>query len=165
MINYILCRYWQFNLDAFLDGRLTLGMRRRIARHIDHCPSCYQAYVQRRELRRELQQSLALVGHDHQPNFAQMWQAVQTEIPRTGVRRAQFRYGLVLLLLLLGLVLPFTLGNRELGRAVPMQPQPHTEESITEAPSGPEPAVKVTAVAAVANQLPPPTQPFPAPGY
>jgi anti-sigma factor RsiW len=164
-MNYLLCRYCQFNLDAFLDGRLSPHARRRIARHIDQCPACYQAYIGRRELRRELQQSLALVGHNHQPDFARIWQSVQAEIPRPLPRRTPFRFGLVALLLLLGLVLPLTLGNRDLGRVVPSQPKPHTEESITEMPDGLEPDISVTAVASVPNQLPPPTQPFPAPGY
>ena len=164
MMNYFLCRYCKFNLDAFLDGRLSARARRRFDRHIDTCPGCYHAYVARRDLRRELQQSLALVGQNHHPDFARIWQSVKAEIPRRSTRQTQFRYGLVVLLLLLGLVLPFTLGNGDLGRVVPSQPKPHTDEAVTEAPNGLEPEVTVTAVASSSMQLPPPTQPFPAPG-
>jgi anti-sigma factor RsiW len=164
MMNYFLCRYCKSNLDAYLDGQLSGRARRRIDRHIDTCPGCYQAYLARRDLRRELQQSFVLVGQNHQPDFARIWRAVQAEIPRRSIGRTQFRYGLVVLLMLLGLVLPFTLGNYELGRAVPSQPQPQTDEAVTEPPHRLEPDVTVTAVASNTMQLPPPTQPFPAPG-
>lgn len=157
MINWWLCRYSRANFDAFLDGTLAPRARRRIARHLDACPACYEAYSRRRDLRRDLQQTIPLVGRNHTPDFERMWNAVRVEIPRPQSRRTQYRYGFAALLLLLALLVPFTMGNHELTRAVPVPPVPAIEVS-TETPASadaPELVATVAASSTAPNNAPP----------
>lgn len=164
MINWLICRYCRANLDAFLDQTLAPRGRRRVARHIDSCPTCYDAYTRRRELWRELQQNIPLVGRSHTPDFERMWQAVRVEIPRPQTRRAQYRYGFVALLLLLALFVPFTMGNHELTWAVPVPPVPEVEASTETPASTDSPKLVVTVAAAstdMARDSAPPTLPEP----
>ncbi len=169
MINWLICRFSRANLDNFLDSTLAPRARRRVARHIDACPACYDAYNRRRDLRRELQQGIPLIGRSHTPDFERMWNAVRVEIPRPA-RRTQFRYGFVALLLLLALLVPFTMGNHELTRAVPVPPVPQTDAS-NETPTSADGAELVATVAAsstntstLAQETAPPTLPEPDPG-
>ena len=161
--NFLACGYCQARLDAYLDDTLNPRARRRVARHIDSCPSCYRVYVQRRELRRELQNEVPLVGRDHEPDFGRMWAAIRADLPRPKPRYAQFQLGLVALLLLLVMMVPFMMGNHELARALPPQPQPH-EESAAQTAESTEP-VAVATVAATSEinteYAVPPTQPEP----
>ena len=145
-LNFIVCHYCQTHIDAFIDGTLHLRARRRVGRHIDNCTACYRVYVNRRELRRELQASMPLVGRDHIPDFDRMWGAIRAELPRSRPRYTQFRYGLVMLLLLLVMVVPFMLGNSDLTRTPPDQPRPHTE-TLTETPERGDPPATAVASA------------------
>jgi anti-sigma factor RsiW len=159
-----MCRYCRANLDAFLDSTLALRARRRVARHIDSCPTCYDVYTRRRQMRRELQQNIPLVGRRHTPDFDRIWSAVRVELPRPQARHTRYRYGFVALLLLVALLVPFTMGNHELTRAVPVPPVPETEAS-TETPisaDGPE-LVATVAVSStnMAQETAPPTLPEP----
>jgi len=150
-LNFLMCRFVQRNLDAFLDGRLSPRARRRLAHHIDTCSACYRVYAQQRDLRRELHAALPLAGHDHRPDFDRMWGAIRAELPRPQPRQTQFRYGLVALVLLLTLLTPLTMGNHELTRPVPSQPAPHPD-AATETPERTgEPAALSTAVASSAT--------------
>lgn len=143
---WLICRHTQKNLDAFIDNTLPQRARRRIARHIDLCPTCYQEFVRRRDLRRELQHSLPLVGRSHAPDFERLWGSIRAELPRSGPRYMQFRYGLAAFMLLLALLVPFTMGHQELS-AIPQQPSPQTEAS-TQTPAGTDkPLVVATAIA------------------
>lgn len=164
MINWLMCRYCRANLDAFLDNRLAPRARRRVAKHIDSCPACYDAYTRRRDLRRELQQGIPLVGRSHTPDFERIWSAVRVEIPRPQTRRTQYRYGFVALLLLLALLVPFTMGNHELTRAVPVPPVPETEASSETPASADDPELVATVAASstnMAQESAPPTLPEP----
>lgn len=166
-MNWLMCRYCRANLDAFMDRALTPRARRRVARHIDSCPSCYEVYTLRRELRRELQQAIPLVGRGHTPDFERIWGAVRVEIPRPSGRQAQFRYGFAALLLLLALLVPFTMGNHELTRAVPVPPVPYTDVSNETPASAEEPQLVATVAASSttssspAQETAPPTLPEP----
>lgn len=133
-LKFLLCKLYQRQIDAYLDKRLSPRARRRLARHIDECPACYRAYVQRRELRRELQAGVPLLGRHHQPDFDRMWEAVRAELPQPR-HQVSFRYGLAALMLLLALLVPFTMGNRDLMHALPDQPEPNAD-FITETPPG-----------------------------
>jgi anti-sigma factor RsiW len=162
MTNLLICRYCRANLDAFLDSTLAPRARRRVARHIDSCATCYDAYTRRRDLRRELQQGIPLVGRNHTPDFDRIWSAVRVEIPRLQARRTRYRYGFAVLMLLLALLVPFTMGNHELTRAVPVPPVPETEASTETPASADAPELLATvAVSSTAQDSAPPTLPEP----
>lgn len=159
------CRYYHSKLDAFVDGRLSPRARRRLARHMDHCPACYRAYTRRRDLQQDLRQTVPLVGRDHAPDFDRIWGAVRTELPQP--RRPQFRYGVAVLLLLLALLVPFTMGNHELTRVIPEHPVPHAEPSTETPERTDEPQMMATVAASstmassLAQETAPPTLPEP----
>jgi len=163
-VRFLACKLCQRQIDSYLDRTLSLHARRQMAQHIDECPACYRTYVQRRDLRRELQRSVPLVGRHHHPDFDRMWGAIQAELPQPRYQTS-FQYGLVALMLLLALLVPFTMDNRDLVRALPDQPRPHTEIA-TETPVGGQWAVAATLAApATAETEPalatPPTLPEP----
>jgi len=117
------CRYCRAHLDAYVAGELALPARRRVAAHLDQCAACYAVYAQRREVVRELQRSLPMVGYANPPDFGQVWLNVQQEMPRGSGYSIQ--YGLAALLLLVLLLVPFTMGHRDIAAALPTQPAPH----------------------------------------
>lgn len=159
-----MCYYTRARLDAFIDAELSPRIRRRVAQHLDHCPHCDQRYIQRRELRRELQQALPLVGQSVEPDFAALWQGVRAELPRRTPPR-RFRYGLVMMLILLALVVPLTMGNGRVTQALPEQPVPQAQAG-TETHQSAKVAPPATAVASstLEEDETPPTIPEPASG-
>jgi anti-sigma factor RsiW len=161
MLNCLVCHYTRMNLDAFIDGELSPRVRRRVAQHLDRCSHCDRRYVQRRQLRRELQQALPLVGHHIEPDYAALWQGIQVELPRRTPPR-RFRYGLVMMMILLALVVPLTMGNGRVTESLPEQPVPQVQAG-TEAHQETEPQPLATAVASSmrAGQGTPPTIPEP----
>ncbi len=116
------CHYCRAHLDAYLAGELAAPARRRVAAHLDQCAACYRVYVQRRELARQLSRELPLVGHAGAPDFGQVWVKVQAELPRESGHPMQ--YGLAALLLALLLLVPFTMGHRDVAPVLPTQPAP-----------------------------------------
>jgi anti-sigma factor RsiW len=144
-VKFLTCKFYQRQIDAYLDKTLNMRARRRLARHIDECPSCYRAYAQRRDLRRDLESAVSLVGRHHEPDFDRMWGTIRAELPQPRYQ-TQFRYGLVGLMLLLALLVPFTMGNRDLARHVPDQPKPHTDPA-TETPVASQLVAAATEVA------------------
>lgn len=161
---WLWCRVYRLQLDAFLDGRLAPRARQRLACHLDHCPACDRVYNLRRDLRRELTQAVPLVGRDHAPDFDRMWQAVRAELPRPVSRQMPFRYGLVMLLVVVALLVPFTLGHHDGARPIPNQPVPQLEQA-TRTPDRSGPVAQMTAVASVtldsSQAALPPTLPEP----
>jgi anti-sigma factor RsiW len=135
------------SLDAYLDGQLTPKARRRVAQHISRCETCYADYARRRDLRDELQRTMPLIGAD-QPDFKRMWHAIRVELPRDDRRRTQARYGLAALMLMLSLLIPFTMGHRDIPMVLPSRPAPDsTLEQGT--PSQREPVAVATIVVSV----------------
>lgn len=155
VFRFLICRYVHLQLDAFLDSRLSPRVRRRVVRHIDTCPACYQAYARQRDLRRDLQATVPLVGRGAAPDFDRMWSAIRTELPRPQPRQTQFRYGLVMLLLVMALIVPLTMGNHDLTRTVPEHPMPQTEASTQTPDRITEPDIIVTLTSSPAQQTPP----------
>jgi len=162
---FLICKLYQRQIDAYLDKRLSPRARRRLARHIDDCPGCYRAYAQRRDLRRDLQANVPLVGRHHNPDFDRMWGTIQAELPQPRYPQMSFRYGLAALMLLLALVVPFTMGNRDLAHTPPDQPQPYTDIA-TETPPGGQAIAAATLAAPATHEsdlelATPPTLPEP----
>lgn len=140
------CHYCQAHLQAYIDGELSPKARRRIAQHIDRCPACYNAYIQRRDFSRELQQAIPLVGQRGGPDFKQMWGAVQAELPQSQPRLYQARYGMALLAFALMLIVPFTMGHRDISLSPPPPPAPELW-AMRETPDVTEPVALATVVA------------------
>ncbi len=144
------CRSCQAHLVSYLHNELSPHLRRRVAYHLDDCAACYALYVQQRELARELQNAVPLIGRNDAPRFDRVWLSVQGELvqPR---RSPQFhaRYSLALLALLLALLFPWTMGGQRLTSAAPpTQPPPllviRTAELTEPGPQGTVVALSVT---------------------
>jgi len=130
------CGECRLHLMAFLHGDVSPLLRRRIARHLDHCTDCYRLYLQELDLERDLKHELPLIGVGHQSHFDQVWTAVQQDIvmPRSTAARFHLRYGLAMFALVLALIFPLTLGDQNLTLASPpTQPAPLTQQAM---PSG-----------------------------
>lgn len=140
------CHYCQAHLQAYMDGELSPKVRRRVSQHLDRCPACYNVYAQRRDFSRELQQTLPLVGQQYAPNFKKMWGAIQSELPQPQPRMYQARYGLALLAFTLMLIVPFTMGHRDMSR---MPPSPPAPDLLRETPDVTEPVAVATIAASI----------------
>jgi anti-sigma factor RsiW len=167
-LNVFGCHNCQRRLDAYLDQRLPPRQRRWVARHLDTCPACYAACIERRELRRELQRSLPLVGKSHTPDFGAIWGAVQAELPRHEPPPPyRMRYGLALLALIIVFLLPLTGAGREARAALPPT-HPAPVVASTQSPEITEAVVVATSTALVTHESnlttlsSPPTLPEPA---
>jgi len=142
------CHYCQAHLQAYIDGELSPKARRRVSQHLDRCPTCYNAYSQRRDFSRELQQAIPLVGQGGTPHFKQMWGAIQAELPQPQPRLYQARYGLVLLAFALMLIVPFTMGHRKISLTPPSPPAPELLAKY-ETPDVTEPVMIATIAASI----------------
>src|SRR5690606_22404151 len=102
MRNDIICHTCRQRLDRYIDQQLSIGQRRQVARHLDHCSACYASYNQRRELRRELGYYLPQLGRDHTPDFQRVWSAIQSELPAQPSSQGgfQMRFGLAAMMLM-----------------------------------------------------------------
>lgn len=151
MIFRFACSHCQAHIDAYLDNQLSPRARRRINRHLDECADCYAFYAQCRDLRGELQRSLPLVGHTtrQQPDFALMWTAIHAELPPAPStldrERQGYRYGLVAVMFMLMLLLPFTMGHRDIPMIMPSPPAPDSQENSTPARTQPVAIATVSA--------------------
>jgi anti-sigma factor RsiW len=122
------CRYCEARLTAFIHGELPLKARRRIARHLDECPTCYARYLRRRDLADELSRHIPRIGQPERGQLQRVWSGIQAEMtptPRALYLRRSPRYGLVTLVLLLVMLLPLTMGNQNVAfSSVPTQAFP-----------------------------------------
>jgi len=97
---------------------------RRIARHLDQCPTCAAYYLRERELVHELTNQMRLVGSVHKPQLRQMWAAIQNGVTPSIKRRKAYkrltsaRYGVMALVFAFALALPATLGNRNVSFSI-----------------------------------------------
>jgi anti-sigma factor RsiW len=164
MLNFLICHYTRPRLDAFIDGELSPRVRRRVAQHLDRCPHCDRRYIQRRALRRELQRALPLVGHAVEPDYAALWQGIRSELPRRTPPR-KFRYGLVMMMIMLALVVPFTMGNGRVTQTPPQQPVPQVQAgTVAHDVTDTQPLATAVASATQAGDTTPPTIPEPLSG-
>ena len=117
---------------------LSPKMQRRVGQHLDTCPVCYAAYLAQRDLSSELSASLTRIGQPSVPQLGRMWSAIQTDIqrPRPVPRRSTGRYGVALLILVLALLLPWSLDQQPVVRAIPNHPvAPASTADVTAAPT------------------------------
>ncbi|MBZ0285978.1 MAG: zf-HC2 domain-containing protein [Anaerolineae bacterium] len=142
----IQCGECRSHLAAFIQGDVSPLLRRRIARHIDHCPACYNVYLQELDLMRDLKRSVPLIGNGHQPSFDAIWSEIQSEIvkPKPGLPRFHMRYGLAMLALVMVFLVPLSMGNQHLTLASPpTQPSPLVQRAT---PNSTEPGAAETPV-------------------
>lgn len=141
------CGECRSHLVAFLHGDVSPLLRRRVARHLDHCPACYELYRQELDLMRDLKREVPFIGAAHQPRFDQVWTAIQQDIvkPKSNMPRFHFHYGLAMMALVFVFLVPFTMGSQNFALASPPpQPIPLTQQAT---PSGTEPGTEETVVA------------------
>lgn len=120
-------RYCKVHMMAYINGELSLAARRRIARYIAEDPACYAEYMRQLDIARELEHRMQCVGRPAMPQLERIWAQVQTNIHAAPVQRPQsrrVRYGLLLLVALLVLILPWALANRNVAPNIPSQPAP-----------------------------------------
>lgn len=133
------CRFIKPHLTAYLHGELSRRGRRRVAQHLEACESCYAAYTQARDLERELTRALPLVGTPTAPQLSMMWASIQRQVDAVPVHRSHARYGLAVVVFVLALLLPWTLGNQNIALDAPTQPAPYLL-AATASPDLTEPA-------------------------
>jgi anti-sigma factor RsiW len=137
------CRHCRHHLDAYIAGELPPKTRARLARHLDQCEKCYQAYRKQTALRAELQSIMPSVGKAHQPDFDALWSAIKTEIvivERPIAAQTPMRLSVALAMLVLLVFLPLLMSGRDVtAAALPLQPVPELDVSLT--PTGDDPLV------------------------
>jgi hypothetical protein len=140
----ITCGECRSHLVAFLLGDVSPLLRRRVARHLDHCEACYVLYLRELDLMRDLKHEVPLIGAGHQPHFDRIWAGIQQDVVKSKpiVPRFQVRYGIAMLALVLVFLVPMTMGNGNLAWAAPpTQPVPLTQHAT---PSGTAPGTEET---------------------
>jgi predicted anti-sigma-YlaC factor YlaD len=124
------CHECQKHLVGYIHNELKPHLRRRVAYHLDDCPACYAVYGRQRELARELQLTIPLIGRGDTPRFDHVWASIQIEMnqPRRSAASNwyQFRYGLAMMAAMLVLLFPWVVGGRRdlTLAAPPTQPAP-----------------------------------------
>jgi anti-sigma factor RsiW len=123
----ITCRECQSHLVAYIHNELSPHLRRSVAYHLDDCPGCYRDYLQQRDLARDLQNALPMIGRGEKPRLDRVWAAIQADMakPRRASIFYQTRYGLAVLAGVLGLLFPWVIGSQNVTLAAPpTQPAP-----------------------------------------
>jgi len=103
------CHDFQSQMTAYVHDELPPLARRRLARHIQQCSACYIAYARERDLARELEFRVALVGQPRPAELKRVWSAIQQDMrqPRSSRLHFRLRYGLAAFMFTLGLLLPW----------------------------------------------------------
>lgn len=122
------CKHCQKHLIAYIQRELPPAKRRTIARHLDTCATCYPIYREQLRMSSELTQFVPLVGQGKPPSFEKVWAATRLDT-RAGRRFSSttysMRYGVVMLMITLMVLLPFAVGKHGSAFASPpTQPAP-----------------------------------------
>jgi predicted anti-sigma-YlaC factor YlaD len=157
------CQGCRAKLPAYLHRELNPRLRRRVAAHLNNCPSCYAAYRQQQEMARELDAMLPGFARPDRAQLGRVWAAVQADMhqPRRSFRPVfRARYSLGVVALLVTLALPWMLGNQSRALALPMPPTP-ADANLQETPPVANATAAATAEAPDASAHTPPLQPTP----
>ena len=119
------CHHCRKDLYAYTRGELRASSRRLIAQHLDSCEACYAEYRRLRAFDGEFAVILAELGMPDHLRLAQVWGDVQSRIAQPYPARPVFRlrYGAVLVLLMVSLLLPWLLDHRQM-MSIPLPPTP-----------------------------------------
>ena len=123
------CRQYRALMPGYIERNLSPRQRERISRHLTACPDCYVAYIEQRQVMRELSISLPRVGalptRDAAPRLDYIRAAVMAEIAqpkRSTFRLPQARFSFAALMLVAVLLLPWSMRGQVF--ALPPQPLP-----------------------------------------
>jgi predicted anti-sigma-YlaC factor YlaD len=142
------CKQCQKYLVAYIQRELKPAVQWRVARHLDRCKSCYQLYREHQQLTQDLRQTVPLIGNGYKPSFESL------RVSKRYSQPPQFyalRYGLAVVVVVLMLIIPLTIGRPGLTLAAALtQPAPHT---LAATPNNP---AIIATVAFNVNQTPEP---------
>jgi anti-sigma factor RsiW len=131
----ISCYECQPKIIPYLHDELPAPARRKIRQHLDQCTACYGLYANERDLARELEFRMPLVGQAQPAQLRKNWSAVQRQMqqPKTRVR-FRLRYGVAAFMFMLALLLPWKMQSRVSARFIPLPPVPAVE-AATQTPN------------------------------
>lgn len=118
----ISCRVCREHLSGYVSRELPTALRTQVAAHIDSCDACYAQYAQMREVSSELARTLPTLGT---PRMDKMWAAVESDLrhPRRETPRIdQVRYSVIVIVLLIAFLMPWTLRAQQ--SELPTPPTP-----------------------------------------
>ncbi|NDJ60114.1 MAG: zf-HC2 domain-containing protein [Chloroflexi bacterium] len=136
-MQFAACNHCRSHLIGYINRELTPAARRRVAEHLDSCPACYSVYLRKRDAAHELANGLTLIGRSDAPQLGDIWNAVQSGMagPRRRPWQFQKQHSLVVLLLIIGLLLPWSFTQRQVVLAVPVPPTPRDTQITQHTPS------------------------------
>ncbi len=120
----ITCRTCRQYIPGYLQRDLPPSLRAEVAEHLQDCDACYALSVQQRDFSRELTHSLPSVGSSVS-GLDRIWSAVQADMAhprREPAALDRARYGIVALIFVIALLLPWTVRGQRL--ALPTPPTP-----------------------------------------
>jgi hypothetical protein len=104
-------------MTAYIKKDLPAFQRRYVARHIDKCPHCQAFYRQQVGIAKELEIELPRLGTPTRPQLDKMWGNIQAQLTNSPIAQTphtRWQYGMVAMLLLILMTLPFMVGSRNL---------------------------------------------------
>ncbi len=128
------CRQYRVLLPGYVERELTPKQRERVSRHLSACAECYEAYAEQRQITRELTTSLPRVGArdaaGQAPRLDKIRAGVMAEMrqPKPPIRLDHARYSLVVLMLMVTLLLPWSMRGQAFSLPTPPQPEQTTPQ-------------------------------------
>lgn len=121
------CKQCQSHLVAYIHRELKPEVRDQVSRHLDECEACYTIYLQYQNNDHRLGQVMPLIGQANRPTLQRVWTSVQADLTQSypSMKPVSASYGLVALVVTLMLLVPLTMGNRNVPAVLPpTQPAP-----------------------------------------
>jgi anti-sigma factor RsiW len=132
-------QYCKRRMVAYINGELSPGAQRRVARYIDECDECYAEYMRQRGVQRELESGMRMVGRPSEAQLDRIWWAVQHNLhePTKPHTVSSLHLGLLTMALVMVLMLPLFLDEYNVSQTAATQPAPQSvslNAMATEAP-------------------------------
>jgi anti-sigma factor RsiW len=152
------CHECRTLLVGYINGELTQKRRWRVGQHLNECAACYARYVEQRNLAHDLRTDLNLIGQPSRPQLSHIWSSIQSDMRRAQPFQPRFRrrYGIAVLVLVLSLLLPWSLGGDAFVLAVPLPAVPASLAGS--APVTGTPALKQTVALLLTDARIPPAE-------
>ncbi len=127
----ISCKQCQKHLVTYVHHELPPKLNRKVAQHLDRCETCYSAYMEQKRLVTELRRSVPVVGNGRVPSFERFRTAARLESTRRMTSYYPLRYGMVMVVVTVLLLIPFALGkSNQVFAGPPTQPAPLVRVSV-----------------------------------
>ncbi|RMG76450.1 MAG: hypothetical protein D6711_03855 [Chloroflexi bacterium] len=146
-------RYCRSRMVAYINGELPPRVRRRMAQYIDTCPRCYAEYVRQRELQHELKMRVPGIGIPEAGQIERIWNAVQLQMQQPTVATPHLRYGVLIAVMVVLLMIPLFVSQPAVEASVATQPQPQTLIQKVVTPGATPVAVVVNNTLELTSQL------------